>query len=610
MAELSEDDALVMAVRANAVDKVRALLVARANVAARTPPFGWTALHEAAGRNALEVAAALLEAGAAVDARAQDGETPLHIAAQEGKEEAIRLLVASRCDVLAASEDGETPLHAAVQHVGGKPSLEHLALLLELRADPAARNKEGHDAFACAQLYTNRADEITTVLQRARSLGGTAEADGIASRRQALNEASGGAAEFSKALRVACRKGQVDCVRQLLQWSPEPAIVAQSGLALAAARGHVEVMEALLAARADIHSGDVSVAVRALAGTIEEASTTPLIAAAGEGALKAVRWLLAQRCDPEAAAKDGATALMAAAIKGSVEGASLLLAAHAEVNHQGEGGWTALMVACQAGKADVARQLLDARAQLECNAEGCGPRELAAANGHSELTKLLDVRATLSTRKAKRSTPADSAAGAEDTRDLDALLRELGEPCGAAKQKSKKPGAKAKAVPPEPAPTKVEKLAAKAPAPTAGSKARGAPSAASSAGTGQQGGVEPPAQEQGAGAASEVAAAASAAGGSGVAAGGAAAVERGDAEAQGAQGAGAGARAHGQRRTGRHAEEVGRLQGRLQEIAAERARLDAEELRTRQRLDELGHTGGRGASSVNAGPGANRRKPD
>merc|ERR1719160_1106466 len=143
-------------------------------------------------------------------------------------------------------------------------------------------------------------------------------------------------------------------------------------------------------------------------------------------------------------------------MRGSGESVTMLLEALADPNHRAGGGWTALMVASQSGRQDVARTLLDARAILDAaNDDGAGARDLAAANNHSELVKMLDTRAKLNSRRAKKT--ADKAAsitGEEDTRDLDQLLRDLGEKpssgCNGKKKKAQKEKVKA------PAPTEAE----------------------------------------------------------------------------------------------------------------------------------------------------------
>ena len=53
----------------------------------------------------------LLEKGADVNAKDNDGETPLHWASENGHEAIVSLLLEKGADVNAKDNDGETPLH-------------------------------------------------------------------------------------------------------------------------------------------------------------------------------------------------------------------------------------------------------------------------------------------------------------------------------------------------------------------------------------------------------------------------------------------------------------------------------------------------------------------
>eukprot|EP00930_Biecheleria_cincta_P025811 TRINITY_DN18313_c0_g1_i1.p1 TRINITY_DN18313_c0_g1~~TRINITY_DN18313_c0_g1_i1.p1 ORF type:complete len:546 (+),score=143.80 TRINITY_DN18313_c0_g1_i1:66-1703(+) len=409
--------------------KVSQLLAARADVAETAPPFRWTALHAAAGYGALRSCEVLLQAKADVDAVASDGETPLHLAAQSGEEKAIRLIVAARANVNAPSEDRETPLHVAVQHLGGK-ALSHVAALVELRADPKLCNEDGQNALALARIMTNRADEIIDVLS-----GGRPTIKDV--QNSAASSAAGRSSdELEKVLSTACHRGQVDVVKQLLKLLPAQSVKAAASRSMvpAAASGLVEVGEALLAVGADVSTT-----------AADEQRTSPLIAAADEGATRMLRWLLSHGADVESTSRDGATALMAVSSRGSTDGVEVLLSAKANPDQQATNGWTALMFAAQQGRLEVARRLLDAKADLGCsNADGATARSLAAVAGHGELAKLFDTRARLVARRAKASQDSGVVASATDTRDLDSLLATMGEGSKTSAPKSTKGGKKSK----------------------------------------------------------------------------------------------------------------------------------------------------------------------
>ncbi|MDP6307286.1 MAG: ankyrin repeat domain-containing protein, partial [Verrucomicrobiota bacterium] len=75
---------------------------------------GSTALGHAAKYGHNEIAELLIENGADVDAKDEDGSTPLHLAALMGYKEIAELLIAKGADVNAKKDDGSwTSLHSA-----------------------------------------------------------------------------------------------------------------------------------------------------------------------------------------------------------------------------------------------------------------------------------------------------------------------------------------------------------------------------------------------------------------------------------------------------------------------------------------------------------------
>ncbi|MCK4341376.1 MAG: ankyrin repeat domain-containing protein [Phycisphaerae bacterium] len=98
-----------------------------------------TDLHNAVARGDLQRVAALLAAGADVNAVDQRGFTPLHVAATSHNEKLIQLLLDAGADVNACDASGETPLHVAARHF----RLEGIELLLASGADVHALNTRG-----------------------------------------------------------------------------------------------------------------------------------------------------------------------------------------------------------------------------------------------------------------------------------------------------------------------------------------------------------------------------------------------------------------------------------------------------------------------------------
>ncbi|HVK11858.1 MAG TPA: ankyrin repeat domain-containing protein, partial [Gemmataceae bacterium] len=99
-----------------------------------------TALHIAAFEGSDECVQLLLDAGAAVDPRTENGKTPLMNAAQ-ARPSTVKLLLAAGADPRARDEDGTAPLHWAA--MGEHDDPEVVRLLLASGADPGAKTLDG-----------------------------------------------------------------------------------------------------------------------------------------------------------------------------------------------------------------------------------------------------------------------------------------------------------------------------------------------------------------------------------------------------------------------------------------------------------------------------------
>jgi adenosylhomocysteine nucleosidase len=131
------------------VDRLRARLDEDPTAVRARSADGFTALHFAAFFGKPEVARILLQAGAEVNAVA-DNEMrvqPLHSASANRHLEVCRLLLAAGADVAARQAGGFTPLHAAAQN--GDPEL--VELFLSARADPGATTDAGATPAATAE---------------------------------------------------------------------------------------------------------------------------------------------------------------------------------------------------------------------------------------------------------------------------------------------------------------------------------------------------------------------------------------------------------------------------------------------------------------------------
>jgi len=138
------------------------------------------------------------------------------------------------------------------------------------------------------------------------------------------------------------------------------------------------------------------------------ASLSPVADAAMNGEAAAVRALIAQKADVNAARSDGATAIQWAAYRDDLGMADVLIAAGANVQLANREGATPMYLAAQHGSAPMMAKLLQAGA--DANAFGPGgetPLMLAARAGNLDAIRLLlDHHADVNAKDKQRGTTA------------------------------------------------------------------------------------------------------------------------------------------------------------------------------------------------------------
>ena len=140
------------------------------------------------------------------------------------------------------------------------------------------------------------------------------------------------------------------------------------------------------------HAGLQVILVVALAATAA-AETSPLITAARNSDLAAVRALVQQKADVKAAEGDGATALHWASYRDQLEIADVLLRAGADANAANDLGATPLWLAAQNRSAAMTRRLLQAGANPnKALVAGETPLMVAARAGSAEVVELLAAK--------------------------------------------------------------------------------------------------------------------------------------------------------------------------------------------------------------------------
>eukprot|EP00754_Rhynchopus_humris_P038623 Rhum_TRINITY_DN21237_c0_g1::Rhum_TRINITY_DN21237_c0_g1_i1::g.173436::m.173436 len=126
---------------AGAIDEVKDVLKKGAHVNVKLPQNGNTPLHMALWLQHGDVARLLIQHGADVESKDNDGVRPLHTAAWaafEGDATMTRFLLEKGCDINAATAAGNTPLHHAAT-----ASKECVEILLGAGANPLLKNAKG-----------------------------------------------------------------------------------------------------------------------------------------------------------------------------------------------------------------------------------------------------------------------------------------------------------------------------------------------------------------------------------------------------------------------------------------------------------------------------------
>ena len=126
---------------------------------------GWTPLHLAAFFGQIELAKALLNRGAAIEARSTNamGNTPLHAAAAGAHLPLVMLLLEQGADANARQHGGWTALHAAAQ-TGNRAMAE---TLLVHGADRSARADNNQTPLDLALLHAH--GELAALLEEAEA---------------------------------------------------------------------------------------------------------------------------------------------------------------------------------------------------------------------------------------------------------------------------------------------------------------------------------------------------------------------------------------------------------------------------------------------------------
>ena len=171
----------------------------------------------------------------------------------------------------------------------------------------------------------------------------------------------------------------------------------------------------------------VAIGALFLSALLSAAPSSPIADAAMQGNREAVRSLLKQAADVNAAQGDGMTALHWAAMKDDAELAQTLLFAGANVKATTRiGAYTPLILAAKNGNAAVIAPLLKSGADVNGpTSNGTTPLMFAAASGNVDAVRLLvEAGANVNDKDAVRGlTPAMYAAASDRAGVLELLAK-------------------------------------------------------------------------------------------------------------------------------------------------------------------------------------------
>ncbi|PAA59634.1 hypothetical protein BOX15_Mlig018943g2, partial [Macrostomum lignano] len=369
-------------------------------------------LHLAAKRGLLEFVRFLIRSGANVDLQLRcSNATPLYIAAQHGHAEVISLLAESGTDLNFQTNKGRAALHAAAQ--SGR--VESAQALIKHGANIDLGDKDGCTPLIIAARHGHTA-VITELLQAGikidhqTKLGATAllvaakngKLDVV--RKLLASNANINLADckgFSP-LHAAAQNSQANLVDLLVAAGANIDSLTRAGdspLCLATSKGRVDATVSLIRAGACGNS------------LWPKPLSSPMFAAAKGGHIQVIEKLIGAQADVDVQTKKGSP-LMIAARNGHIAVVASLVQAGANLNQRNRRKESPLLVALENGHTKVAKLLIQSQATIEpwltALAMSALPSSISASD--SSDTSLMDSCESLSSEMRLAGFTAANAA--------------------------------------------------------------------------------------------------------------------------------------------------------------------------------------------------------
>ncbi len=296
-------------------DAVRTLVAGEADPDAAHGD-GMTGLHWAAHHGAVETVKLLVAAGADVEARTRLGDhTPLHVASRNAQAGVVRELLAAGADANAVATTGATPLHFAA----ASGSAGAVAALLDHGGNADAREPVWGQTPLMFAAAAARAEAIAVLLERGADPEVTGKVVDVAARNETDREES------------RLRRERIAALRE--GGAPEPA--SEQPETPAAAEAEAAAIEA------DLQEEPEPLGFADLVGT--HGGLTALLLAARDGQADAALALIEGGADiNQRSAADGTSALLIASINGHFDLAMRLLELGADPTLASDAGATPL----------------------------------------------------------------------------------------------------------------------------------------------------------------------------------------------------------------------------------------------------------------------------
>ncbi|KAJ3542835.1 hypothetical protein NM208_g3888 [Fusarium decemcellulare] len=401
------------------IDVVNLFLEHGADPTTRTND-GLTPLHLASVGGHIQVVDLLLQKGTGTAATDLDGFTPLHLllaswalqrAGADRAAEVASKLLDEGADMTAKCDDGHTPLIMALT---GAPT-KVVRVFLERATRDMMTTTALHQGWTpiFLAMHNDNVESARALLERDHDISMTTVVHGYTP------------------LQYASHLGNAGVAKLLLDYGAESTIAAVDNdgatpLRVASIGGHAEVVKVLLE-----HGAQATVSI------VDNFGWPPLCGAATDGYTEVAKLLLdyGAQATTSVAHNDGLTPLYAASCNGHVETVKLLLdhGAQAVISMTDRYGRTPLYAASSNGHAEMVQILLDhgAQASLQIvDEEGWTPLFAASCNGHAQVVQILlehGAESTIATAAQDGSTPLLAAAMREgDHDDIVGLLLDHG----------------------------------------------------------------------------------------------------------------------------------------------------------------------------------------